>query len=131
MKRLLTIIAILCGVIFGGCRYTRDAARVEYIYKSVNDSIYILLTDTVIIDARADTIRIREKITETRTRDRVHRDTVKISDTVRISEAAGIIRAADTSTARRRGFWSGVFFLFFLMFFLFICFFYIYKNENN
>lgn len=82
----LTICGALCllAVFVSGCRQVREVAKTEYRYIVQHDSVWRDCTDTVLIEKSGDTVRIFEKKTEKEYYYTYFRDTLRLSDTLRI-----------------------------------------------
>lgn len=112
------MLLLLAGVsLLEGCRTSEQAVRVDYRNIVQRDSVYVNCTDTLFVFVKGDTVRIREKLTETRHHYSVIHDTIRKADTVRVKEV--ISAAARECPPKRRG-------LFFTLgaltaFFLYLC----------
>ena len=70
-----------------GCRTLKsEAVRTEYRYVSRWDSVFVDCTDTLYVEVRGDTVRIREKVKEREIRYTVLTDTLRVADTVTVVE---------------------------------------------
>lgn len=111
------MLLLLAGVsLLAGCRTSEQAVRVEYRNLVQRDSVYVDCTDTLFVFVKGDTVRIREKVTETRHHYSVLHDTIRKADTVRVKE---VMAAARECPPKRRG----LFFFFGALtaFFLYLC----------
>lgn len=115
--RAWRLVLLLAGVsLLAGCRSSEQAVRVEYRNLVQRDSVYVDCTDTLHVLVKGDTVRIREKVTETRHHYRIIHDTISKADTIRVKE---VMAAARECPPKRRGlfFFLGVL----SVIFLYIC----------
>ena len=107
----------LAGVsLLAGCRTSEQAVRVEYRNIVQRDSVYVDCTDTLYVLVKGDTVRIREKVTETRHHYSTVHDTISKADTIKIEQV--MAAAPRECPPKRRGLFfflgalSAVFFYF-------------------
>lgn len=86
MKNLFLIIltALLLAIFASSCRQVQQVTKTEYRYIVQHDSIWRDCTDTILIEKSGDTVRIFEKKTEKEYYYTYFRDTLRLSDTLRI-----------------------------------------------
>ncbi|MCQ2319284.1 MAG: hypothetical protein MJZ90_10270 [Bacteroidales bacterium] len=81
----LTILtALLLAIFESSCRQVQQVTKTEYRYIVQHDSIWRDCTDTILIEKSGDTVRIFEKKTEKEYYYTYFRDTLRLSDTLRI-----------------------------------------------
>ena len=64
--------------------------RTEYVKVYQHDSVFVDCTDTLYVELRGDTVRIREKVTEREYHYTVFRDTLRSCDTLRYVEKVAV-----------------------------------------
>ncbi len=90
MSRLSTttrawpLLLLWLAVSMCGCRTQEKAVRTEYRYIHTHDSVRVEKWDTVRIEIKGDTVRILEKFHEREYFSTIYRDTLRMSDTLRI-----------------------------------------------
>lgn len=86
MKKLfLTILtALLLAIFASSCRQVQQVTKTEYRHIVQHDSIWRDCTDTIFIEKSGDTVCIFEKKTEKEYYYTYFRDTLRLSDTLRI-----------------------------------------------
>lgn len=86
MKNLFPTIltAQLLAIFASSCRQVQQVTKTEYRYIVQHDSIWRDCTDTILIEKSGDTVRILEKKTEKEYYYTYFRDTLRLSDTLRI-----------------------------------------------
>ena len=81
----LTILnALLLAIFASSCRQVQQVTKTEYRYIVQHDSIWRDCTDTILIEKSGDTVHIFEKKTEKEYYYTFFRDTLRLSDTLRI-----------------------------------------------
>lgn len=75
---------LLLAVSLPACKTQEKAVRAEYRYIHTHDSVRVEKWDTVRIEIRGDTVRIFEKMHEREYYSTIYRDTLRMSDTLRI-----------------------------------------------
>lgn len=86
MKKLFATIltALLLAIFESSCRQVQQVTKTEYRYIVQHDSIWRDCTDTILIEKSGDTVRIFEKKTEKEYYFTYFRDTLRLSDTLKI-----------------------------------------------
>lgn len=83
----LTILtALLLAIFASSCSQVQQVTKTEYRYIVQHDSIWRDCTDTILIEKSGDTVRIFEKKTEKEYYYTFFRDTLRLSDTLRIEK---------------------------------------------
>jgi hypothetical protein len=91
-------IYLIMAVAFAGCRSLRTAENAREDYRRTTetavrtriDSVYVHLRDSIHIRERADTVLIERWHTRLVYRDRLRTDTLRLSDTVRLTERQAV-----------------------------------------
>ena len=74
-------------MLLAGCRTLKsEAVRTEYRHVARRDSVFVDCTDTLYVEVRGDTVRIREKVAEREYRFTILTDTLRVADTVTVVE---------------------------------------------
>lgn len=81
---LIILTALLLAMFASSCRQFQQVTKTEYRYIVQHDSIWRDCTDTILIEKSGDTVRIFEKKTEKEYYYTYFRDTLRLSDTLRI-----------------------------------------------
>lgn len=81
---LIILTALLLAIFASSCRQVQHVTKTEYRYIVQHDSIWRDCTDTILIEKSGDTVRIFEKKTEKEYYYTYFRDTLRLSDTLRI-----------------------------------------------
>lgn len=81
---LIILTALLLAIFASSCRQVQQVTKTEYRYIVQHDSIWRDCTDTILIEKSGDTVRIFEKKTEKEYYYTYFRDTLRLSDTLRI-----------------------------------------------
>lgn len=77
----------MLAVLLAGCRMLKsEAVRTEYRYVTRWDSVFVDCTDTFYVEVRGDTVRVKEKVTEREIRYTILTDTLRVGDTVTVTE---------------------------------------------
>ena len=113
-------LAAVSVLLLSGCRTVKEAAvRTEYVKVYQRDSVFVDCTDTLYVEAKGDTVRIREKITEREYHYTVFRDTLRSCDTLRYVEKVTVHRSPEAAQRKVRrwpwfcaGFFSAVLIIF-------------------
>ena len=78
-------------LLVSGCRTEREAqVHTEYVKVYQRDSVYVDCTDTLYVEVRGDTVRVREKVTEREYHYTVFRDTLRSCDTLTYVEKVAV-----------------------------------------
>lgn len=85
--RAWPLLLLALAVSFAACRTQEKAVRTEYRYIHTHDSVRVEKWDTVRIEIKGDTVRIFEKLHEVEYYSTIYRDTLRMSDTLRIERA--------------------------------------------
>lgn len=80
----IILTALLLAIFTSSCRQVQQVTKTEYRYIVQHDSIWRDCTDTILIEKSGDTVRIFEKKTEKEYYYTYFRDTLRLSDTLRI-----------------------------------------------
>lgn len=124
MRRLSTTIKAwllplcLLAVSVTGCRTQEKAVRTEYRYIHTHDSVRMEKWDTLRIEVRGDTVRIFEKLREREYYSTIYRDTLRMSDTLRIERTTVAAAGNDNPLNRWRWFLFGAMASLFVVFFV-------------
>lgn len=97
----------LLAVSLIGCRTQEKAVRTEYRYIHTHDSVMMEKWDTLRIEVRGDTVRIFEKLHEREYYSTIYRDTLRMSDTLRIERTTVAAAGNDKPLKRWRWFLLG------------------------
>lgn len=109
MRRWLTItrawplLLLALAVSFAACKTQEKAVRTEYRYIHTHDSVRVEKWDTVRVEIRGDTVRIFEKLHEREVFSTIYRDTLRMSDTLRIERTT--VSAANSEKPIKRWRW--------------------------
>ena len=82
--RAWPLLLLALAVSFAACRTQEKAVRTEYRYIHTHDSVRVEKWDTVRVEVKGDTVRIFEKLHEREYFSTIYRDTLRMSDTLRI-----------------------------------------------
>ena len=82
--RAWPLLLLALAVSFAACRTQEKAVRTEYRYIHTHDSVRVEKWDTVRVEIKGDTVRIFEKLHEREYFSTIYRDTLRMSDTLRI-----------------------------------------------
>lgn len=109
---LLCLLAVsLCG-----CRTQEKAVRTVYSCIHTHDSVRVEKWDTVRVEIKGDTMRIFEKLHEREYFSTVYRDTLRMSDTLRIERTTVAASGNEKPVKRWRWFLFGAVLSFIVIF---------------
>lgn len=101
--RAWPLLLCLLAVSFSACRTQEKAVRTEYRYIHTHDSVRVERWDTVRVEIKGDTVRIFEKLHEVEYYSTIYRDTLRMSDTLRIERTT--VAATDNGKPIKRWRW--------------------------
>lgn len=122
MRRWLTItrawplLLLALAVSFAACKTQEKAVRTEYRYIHTHDSVRVEKWDTVRIEVKGDTVRIFEKLHEREYFSTIYRDTLRMSDTLRIEKTTVAATGNEKPIKRWRWFLFGAILSFIVIF---------------
>lgn len=114
--RAWPLLLLALAVSFAACRTQEKAVRTEYRYIHTHDSVRVEKWDTVRIEVKGDTVRIFEKLHEREYFSTIYRDTLRMSDTLRIERATVAASGNEKPIKRWRWFLFGAVLSFIIIF---------------
>lgn len=107
---------LLLAVSFSSCKTQEKAVRTEYRYIHTHDSVRVEKWDTVRVETKGDTVRIFEKLHEREYFSTIYRDTLRMSDTLRIERTTVAATGNEKPMKRWRWFLFGAVLSFIVIF---------------
>ena len=114
--RAWPLLLCLLAVSIPACKTQEKAVRTEYRYIHTHDSVRVEKWDTVRIETKDDTVRIFEKLHEVEYYSTIYRDTLRMSDTLRIERATVAANGNEKPIKRWRWFLFGAVLSFIVIF---------------
>lgn len=114
--RAWPLLLCLLAVSLSACKTQEKAVRTEYRYIHTHDSVRVEKWDTVRVEIKGDTVRIFEKLHEREYFSTIYRDTLRMSDTLRIERTTVAATGNEKPIKRWRWFLFGAVLSFIVIF---------------